>query len=247
MKVFAIKANQDNWIYVHPYQSGQCWIVDPSDALLTMQILEKQRLVPTHILVTHHPADHTSGISALKKNYDSIVLSPDIARIQDSDLPIKDGFSLRLEKWNITVLATPGHTSTSVCYFCTHPVETDVLYSGDTLFACGCGRLFECPAETMAHSLQRLMTLPEETCVFPGHDYVEENLRFALSVEPDHEELKQMLHSVRLQKTFKPTTLAEEKKCNPFLRLEQPTVQQASGFKKSVEVFAELRRRKDFF
>ena len=247
MDIVTVNANLDNRVYIHPYQDRLCWIVDPSSASATLQALDCQQLQPTHILVTHHHADHIGGIPALKKKFGCRVVSLDPNRIADTDMRVSEGDLLALGRWSITVLAVPGHTADSVCYYCTHPDRPPVLYTGDTLFACGCGRLFECPAETLYHSLERLAALPDETRIYPGHDYTQDNLRFALTLEPNNSQLHQLRHAVRVQNEFVPTTLKQEKQCNPFLRCDQVAVQQAVGMDDPVRVFAELRKRKDTF
>jgi hydroxyacylglutathione hydrolase len=247
MSILSIQANFDNWIYVHPYQSGQCWIVDPSDAVPVMQLIDRKKLTATHIMITHHHGDHIAGIASLKKTYGCQVISPDKKRIPDTDILVSDRDTLVLGDWTITVLATPGHTTSTTCYYCTHLKEPPVLYSGDTLFSYGCGRLFEGSAETMYRSLKKLAALPEDTCVYPGHNYTEENVRFALSVEPNKEELKQLLACVQKQKDFMPTTLRQEKQYNPFLRVDRLVIQRSSDKAAPAAVFAELRRLKDNF
>lgn len=247
MNILAVNANGDNWVYVHPYSAGQCWVVDPADAACVTAALEKSKLELTHILVTHHHADHIGGVAALKKTWNCHIYSPDPKRIGGTDTVVEDGDLLVFGEWTITVLASPGHTTTGVCYYCTCPAESPVLYAGDTLFACGCGRLFEGSAETMYRSLLRLAALPDRTRLYPGHNYTEENVRFALTLEPDNAALKQMLHFVRTQKEFTPTTLGQEKQCNPFLRVDQPAIRQSVGLSDPVAIFAELRRRKDLF
>jgi hydroxyacylglutathione hydrolase len=243
----AVKACGDNWVYIHPYQNDRCWVVDPSEASCVLDVLAKKGLRPTHLLATHHHADHIGGIAALKKTFGCTVLSAEPHRIAQTDMCVKDGDTLKLGDWTITVLGTPGHTSGSVCYYAMHPAAGSMLYSGDTLFCFGCGRPFECSAETLYQSLKRLSTLPDDTLVCPGHDYTEENIRFALTLEPNRTELKQWLQSTPSQPHFTPTTLAQEKQYNPFLRCDQETIRQAVNRQEPEAVFTELRRRKDHF
>jgi hydroxyacylglutathione hydrolase len=239
MSIFAVHANWDNWVYLHPYSAGQCCVVDPSDAACVMAALEKTRLKLTHILITHHHADHIGGVAALKKACNCRIYSPDPKRIDGTDTDVEDGDSLVLGDWTITVMAAPGHTTTGVCYYCTCPAESPVLYAGDTLFACGCGRLFEGSAETMYRSLQRLAALPDESRLCPGHDYTEENVRFALTIELDNAALQKKLEFVQNQnragQLTVPSTLGEEKKMNPFLK--------ATDWKS----FTYLRKQKDVY
>lgn len=245
--IIAVTARWDNWVYLHRYMQTRGWTVDAPDTAGVFCNAEDAALTLTHVLMTHHHADHTEGLSALKNAYACTVLSPDAERITETDVTVKDGDTLTLGDWSITVMATPGHTRSSVCYFCTHPTEPPALYAGDTLFACGCGRLFEADAETMYRSLCRLAKLPEATRVYPGHDYLEENIEFALTLEPDNDALKQLLAQAHNYSGFFPTTLAQEKQCNPFLRCNEPAIRRATGRDGPVEVFAELRRRKDRF
>lgn len=247
MRVITVKANWDNWVYIHPYQADRCWTVDPSDAATVLKSIADKGLCLTHILATHHHADHIGGIAALKKTFHCRVFSPDDRRIAGTDVRVKDGDVLKLGQWTVTVLAVPGHTTDSVCYYGTHPTEPPVLYSGDTLFSGGCGRAFECAPETLYHSLQRLAALPDETRIFPGHNYTEDNIRFALTLEPDRPALKKMIAAIRAQSAFLPTTLKQEKLINPFLRCHENSIRQAVELDDPVAVFAELRRRKDRF
>ena len=229
MSIVAVHANWDNWVYLHPYSAGQCWGVDPSEAACVTAALAKKKLELTHILVTHHHADHIGGVAALQKRWDCKVYSPDSKRIDGTDTVVEDGDSLVLADWTITVMAAPGHTTTGVCYYCMCPAESPVLYAGDTLFACGCGRLFEGSAETMYRSLQRLAALPDQTRLCPGHNYTEENVRFALTLEPDNAALKQMLRFVRTQKEFVPTTLGQENSAILYGLTSRPSKGYRSG------------------
>lgn len=247
MAIFEIGANSDNWMYVLADGPEACAAVDPSDATVLRAALRDKGLGLTAVLATHHHADHIGGIAPLKKAFGCTVYSPDPDRIPGTDVCVQEGDCLVLGNWTLTAMATPGHTTTSVCYYGAHPDEPPILFSGDTLFAVGCGRLFDGSAETLYRSLRRLADLPDATRMYPGHDYTEENLLFALNLEPDSKPIKQMLDRIRTQKQFRPTTLAEEKQCNPFLRCDRPALQRAIGLDDPVEVFAEIRRRKDRF
>ncbi len=235
-----VEAFGDNYIYLVEYEPGLSFAVDPGDAGPVEAVLSQRNVKLTHILETHHHQDHIGGIAALKSQYGGEVLGPDSRRIPGIDRVIEDGGELALEPLSIRCIATPGHTTTSVCYYMTgEKLASPALFSGDTLFAYGCGRLFECDARTMHASLQTLAALPDETLVYPGHNYTEENLRFALTIEPEDQALREKCDEIHCQSQLGhatiPSTLAEEKLLNPFFKAQ--TWQQ----------FADLRKKKDIF
>jgi hydroxyacylglutathione hydrolase len=230
----------DNYIYLAEYTPGRCFAVDPGDAGVVGDELDRGKLQLTHILLTHHHADHIGGAAALKAKTGCTVIGPDAKRIATLDTVVKDGDVIDLADVSVICIATPGHTATSVCYCVTGGSLTQpMLFTGDTLFVCGCGRMFECGGETMYASLHKLANLPEKTLVYPGHDYTEENVRFALMFDPDNEVLQEKLAVVQNQnKTGQPTvpsTLGEEKQLNPFLKAPD------------WQTFLTQRRKKDVF
>ena len=242
-----LNALGDNYIYVVEYEPGVCFTVDPGDAKPVQAFIKKHNLKLTHIFVTHHHFDHIGGVGALKKMYGCEVIGPDGQRIAGIDSLVKDSDIIELGDVSIRCIATPGHTATGICYFVTRKgMDAPLLFTGDTLFVCGCGRLFECDGETMFESLNKLTTLPDESLVYPGHDYTEENLQFALTIEPENEALQKKISEI--QAVFAqqnprghgppytvPSMLAEEKRLNPFLKA------------KTWQDFTELRRKKDVF
>lgn len=230
----------DNYIYLAHYAAGKCVAVDPGDAGPVLKELNRQDLQLTHIFSTHHHADHVGGVGSLKKKFGCEVVGPDAKRITGLDRVAGDGDVIELGDITIQCIATPGHTATSVCYYVTAAsLAQPVLFTGDTLFVCGCGRMLECGGETMYASLQKLTTLSDDTLVYPGHDYTEENVRFAMMFKPENEALQKKLAVVQNQnKTGQPTVpsiLAEEKQLNPFLK--------ATDWK----TFAYLRKQKDVY
>jgi hydroxyacylglutathione hydrolase len=221
--------------------------VDPGDAAVVGKILAAEKLTVASILVTHGHYDHTAGVAELKKKTGCQLIAGDSA-ISGVDKVVADGDTLAIGDVRITVLATPGHTSTSVCYF----VESDSgrdLFTGDTMFVGGCGRILTGEPPVMWRSLQQIACLPDETRVWPGHDYTIENYEFALTIEPDNEAVKHRLHEVKEAAATIPSTIGIEKHTNIFLRADEECVKVALGMKDSdeVQVFAELRRRKDVF
>jgi hydroxyacylglutathione hydrolase len=239
ISVITIKAFHDNYIYLYEYGPKRALVVDPCDAAVIVKELEKQNLTLTTILATHHHFDHTAGIRELKNKTSCQVIGADSRRIAGLDKQVSDGDIINIGSEQIKVIATPGHTTTSACYFLRPSSGGGILWTGDTLFVGGCGRLFECIADTMFKSLKRLAALPDETEVYCGHNYTAENYQFALGFEPDNEELKKRhLEAIKADNEGNPTvpsTIEDEKKTNVFLRAD------------SAKAFAELRKRKDFF
>jgi len=228
----------DNYIYVVEYGPGVCIVVDPGDASPVESVVSQRNVELTHILTTHHHFDHIGGVKELHRKYGSTIIGP--SEVKELDSVVQDGDLLTFGDFSMRCIATPGHTAGGVCYYMTgKQLEAPVLFSGDTLFAYGCGRLFGNNAETMYGSLQKLAALPDESLVYPGHDYTEENLRFALTFDPTNEALNQKLAEVRINikngHPTVPTTLADEKHFNPFLKA------------KTRQEFAELRKQKDRF
>jgi hydroxyacylglutathione hydrolase len=249
--VITISALGDNLIYLYQYGQGDCLVVDPGDCPPVLKALKKHNLSLRTILVTHHHWDHIGGAGKLKKKTGCKIIGGDRRRMSDIDQLVEDGQRFQVGDTEVQVIATPGHTSTSVCYYV--PSTTDntngILWTGDTLFVGGCGRLLECDAKTMWQSLQKPASLPDDTLVYCGHDYTVENYEFALSIEPDNEMVRQRLSDISKTGQTVPSTISQEKTTNIFLRSGTPKVKTALGMTdaKDFEVFAELRRRKDIF
>jgi hydroxyacylglutathione hydrolase len=253
--VITIPALDDNFIYLYRYNRNNAFVIDPSDASLVLNILKKLALDLTTILVTHHHWDHTAGTAELKEKTGCKVIGPDRQRIPGIDCVVEDGQVLTIDNIKIQVISTPGHTRAAVCYYMqpSNDNENGILWTGDTLFVGGCGRLLECDAQSMWNSLLKLTSLPDDTLVYCGHDYTLENYEFALSIEPDNQAVKQRLNevkdSLRAGGQTVPSTMLCERTINPFLRSDTSEVKTALNMPeaRAVEVFAELRRQKDFF
>ena len=255
ISVITVPAMGDNYIYLCRYEQDKVFAVDPCDAPAVQSILKENALKLTTILITHHHWDHTAGVEDLKKKTGCIVRGPDSKRITGIDKVVTDGQILTVGEVKIQVIATPGHTSTSVCYYVpsAEKQKKGILFTGDTLFVNGCGRIFECGAMTMLDSLLKLASLPDETLIYCGHNYAAENCEFALSIEPDNAAVKERLQQIKqLQAKGKPTvpsTILQEKAANPFLRADTAEIKAALNMPgaKRVDVFAQLRQRKDVF
>lgn len=252
--VITIPALGDNYIYLCQCEKASALIVDPGDGTAALHALKEQGLDLTAVLATHHHFDHIGGVNQLKRKTGCEIIGPDSYRIPSIDRVVKDGDVINLAGVTIQVISTPGHTSTSVCYY-VKPSESrgGIVFTADTLFRGGCGRLIECDAQIMWNSLQKIACLPDDTLVYPGHDYTEENYEFALTVELNKDAVEKRLQEIReLQRQSKPTvpsTIAQEKESNIFLRADTHEVKAALNMPNAdaTEVFAELRRRKDVF
>ena len=252
--VITIKALGDNFIYLHPCGDRSVLVVDPGEAPAVLQTLQQHHLLLTAILLTHHHWDHVAGAADLHARTHCDILGPDRTLIPASGRTVVDGESLALGGLSVSVLATPGHTRTSVSYYVAPAGGSPgAVYTGDTLFVGGCGRLLEGDAATMWRSLQKLAALPADTLVYCGHDYTLENYEFAVTIDPDNQRLRERLAEVQKAVEYGrltvPSTIAREKATNFFLQADHPAVQAALGMAHAApeDVFAELRRRKDLF
>ena len=248
-----IPAFTDNYIFlVHAPDSGVTAIVDPADPKPVVARLEKRGLTLTHILNTHHHADHVGGNRALKERYGCTIVGPraDADRIPGIDVQVGDGDTYDFGGHAATVFDVPGHTRGHIAYWF---AGDNAAFVGDTLFAMGCGRLFEGTPAQMWTSLQKLMQMPDETRIYCAHEYTMANGKFALSVEPQNETLQARMRQVEAARSMDqptvPTTMGLEKATNPFLRPASPDLQETIRFTGAdlVEVFAETRARKDSF
>jgi hydroxyacylglutathione hydrolase len=244
---------RDNYAWlVFDRSEGVCAVVDPSEAEPVKKALAARNLKLTHILNTHHHPDHVGGNLALKAAFGATIVGPgkDAARIPGIDVGVVEGDTYRLESHAAKVFEIPAHTRGHIAFW----FETDAcVFTGDTLFAMGCGRLFEGDPPTMWSSLSKLMKLPDTTRIYCGHEYTEANGRFALTVEPGNPDLNARMAEVRAIRArglpTLPSTMGLEKRTNPFLRPNAPEIRRTLGLEAAndVEVFAETRRRKDVF
>jgi hydroxyacylglutathione hydrolase len=254
LNVELIPAFQDNYIYLLRVPgSDVVGLVDAGDATPAIAELNRQGLTLTHIFNTHHHPDHVGGNDALKGRFpDATLIGPasEIMRIPGMDLTVSDGDRVEFGPLSFKVIEVPGHTRGHIAFW---TEKGEAVFSGDTLFAMGCGRMFEGNAAQMWNSLGKLKWLPSVTRVYCGHEYTQTNARFALTVDPDNGILIQRAAEVdRLRAVGKPTipsTIGLENETNPFLRADEPAIAKAVGLPGAdpVQVFAEIRLRKDNF
>ncbi len=257
MNVVPLKAFRDNYIWLLRRDSDAA-VVDPGDAAPVLDFLAREGLNLRAILLTHHHADHVGGVAQLVARTGARVFGPANDGVAGIDVPLAEPASVLVPGvgMEFAVLDVPGHTRGHIAYF-GRDGDTRLLFCGDTLFGCGCGRLFEGSAEQMWASLSKLAALPPDTRVFCAHEYTEANLDFAFAVEPESPDLAQREERVaelrRRHLPSVPSALAEELATNPFLRVGEPAVRAAAArfrgreLSDPVEVFAALREWKNSF
>lgn len=253
LEIVQIPVLNDNYVYLaREPQSGAVGVVDPAVHEPVLAELSRRNWTLTHILNTHHHPDHVGGNMALKEATSCKVIGPeaDADRIPGLDIAVGDNEGINLGHETARVFDVPGHTKGHIAYWF---ADSEALFCGDTLFALGCGRLFEGTPAQMWTSLSKLRRLPDDTRVYCAHEYTESNARFAVTVDPGNEALQQRYDRIReLRAAGKPTvpsTLGEEKATNPFLRPMSDNIRQQLNMTGAddVAVFAEVRKRKDSF
>lgn len=243
----------DNYGYlVRDNETGAVAAVDTPDADAINAALARENWRLTHILNTHWHPDHTGGNQSLKDRWDCRIIGPrgEAAKIPGIDETVGEGDVVALGKSRAIVLDTPGHTAGHIIY---HFVEDAAVFVGDTIFALGCGKLFEGTQEEMWASLSKIAALPPITKLFCAHEYTMSNARFALTVDPENPDLARRTLEISAKRArgepTVPSTLADELATNPFLRAMDAAIQTAVGMSDAApaDVFGELRRRKDRF
>lgn len=239
LDIVRIAALSDNYIWlVHDPDSGETMVVDPAEADPVLAEAERRGWTISAIWNTHWHPDHTGGNAAIKQATGAPVIAPaaEAAKIPTADRLVAEGDTVMLGKHVATVLETPAHTAGHITY---HFADDAVAFTGDTLFAMGCGRLFEGTAAQMYANMQRLADLPPETSVYCAHEYTLSNARYARVAEPDNDAIADRLREVEALRergeATVPTTIALERATNPFMRAQ------------SIEQFAERRASKDVF
>lgn len=255
LSVLTVPAFQDNYLWlIHDGVSAA--VVDPGDAAPILDCLNRHGLALAAILLTHHHADHVGGVPQLLERYNVPVFGPRQEPIPAITYPLGEGDAVTVPELGLElkVLDVPGHTRGHIAY---HAPEHSWLFCGDTLFAGGCGRLFEGTPEQMAASLEKLAALPGDTKVYCAHEYTLSNLRFALEVEPANAALQERFTREQAKRDrgepTVPSTIALEKETNPFLRYAEAAIADrliTTGHvssKEPIAVFAALRQWKNSF
>jgi len=253
LQVHQIPCLSDNYGYlVHEPSSGATATIDTPEVEPILKALAEKGWKLTHILNTHHHFDHAGGNAALKEKTGCVVVGPKGEKdlIPGIDRAVGEGDIVELGAARARVIEVPGHTRGHIAYSF---ADDQIAFVGDTLFALGCGRLFEGTPQQMWTSLNKLTALPNETVVYCAHEYTQSNARFALSVEPQNAALVARAKEIDAKRArgewTVPTTIGLEKETNPFLRAASRDLRLTIGMEKAsdVEVFAETRKRKDSF
>ena len=253
LQILTVPCRTDNYAYLaHDAATGATAVVDVPDAAPVLNALRARGWRASHILITHHHGDHIDGVEALAAATGARVIGAvaDAHRLPPLDEAVAEGDLIRIGMAQGQVIDVPGHTVGHVAY---HFAESHLVFTGDSLMSCGCGRLFEGTPAQMWSSLTRLMQLPPETLVCSGHEYTAANIRFALGVDPANAALEARAQQVKDARergeATVPVKLSEELATNPFLRAGQAALKARLGLggAPDVEVFAHLRALKDQF
>jgi len=246
--------NSDNYgVLVHDAQTGATAAVDAGNAEAYLAALDETGWGLTDLWITHHHWDHTDGLAQIKAATGCIVTGPASGKstaIAGLDRQVWDGDAPDFAGTPVRIIATPGHTTDMINY---HLPTESLVFTGDTLFTLGCGRVFEGNPAMMWESLEKLMALPPETVVYSSHEYTLANAKFTLSVDPGNAALRARAEKFEAMRKKSeptvPTTIGEELATNPFLRAADPAIREHLGMAgaSDAEVFAEVRKRKDNF
>ncbi|MDA9146913.1 hydroxyacylglutathione hydrolase [bacterium] len=239
IKIEIIPCLQDNYSYliIDENKNDAC-VVDPSDAKPIINFVEKENINLKYILNTHHHFDHIGGNIELKKKYDSIVVGYkyDAERIPEINVLVEDNQIWKEDNFEAKIIHIPGHTAGHIAFYF---FNEKIIFTGDTLFSLGCGKIFEGTYKEMFESLSKIKKLPEDTKIYCGHEYTLQNSKFCIKHDPQNQDLQKKITKIneKLKKNVPtiPSILKDEKECNIFLRA------------KNVESFSKLRDLKDNF
>lgn len=239
LSVQIIPILEDNYAYLLRSDDGTSAILDAGEAEPIIKTLEEQGIKPDYILTTHHHWDHVNGNPKIKSLYNCKLVGPkkEATRIKGGvDIELSDGDIFTLGNETAQIIETPGHTMGGICFYFK---DSDIIFTGDSLFSMGCGKLFEGTAADMYESFQKLKALPDQTMIYPGHEYTKSNAGFCLSLERNNAALKERIAEVKELRSKNlptvPVSLKTEKETNVFMKA------------KSAEEFAALREKKDNF
>ncbi|KAK7272006.1 hypothetical protein RJT34_28330 [Clitoria ternatea] len=254
LQIELIPCLKDNYAYLlHDVDTGTVGVVDPSEAVPVIDALSRKNRNLNYILNTHHHHDHTGGNVELKARYGAKVIGSgsDKARIPGIDICLNDGDKWMFAGHEVHVMDTPGHTRGHISFY--FP-GSGAIFTGDTLFSLSCGKLFEGSPQQMLSSLKKIMSLPDDTNIYCGHEYTLSNTKFALSIEPENQQLQSYAVQVAYLRSKGlptiPTTLKMEKACNPFLRTSNEKIRKSLNIAATADdavALGVIRQAKDNF
>ena len=253
LEINIIKAFSDNYIYLIRNESRNITsVIDPGESAPVINFLNNRGWHLDEIVNTHHHHDHIGGNAKLLEIYKSKLIAPiyDKSRISNIDVLVSDNDLINIAGTKTKVIHTPGHTLGHVCFYM---ADEKYLFSGDTMFFLGCGRVFEGTMEQMWASLLRLRFLPDDTLVYCGHEYTLSNAKFANHIDPQNQLLQKTITEIKNKRAKDiptiPFELGKEKNINPFLRADDQNFINTIGFKtnNSIESFKTMRLKKDDF
>lgn len=251
LDLITIPCRQDNYAFVlHDQETGETALIDAPEAGPIQATLNARGLTLDWILITHHHHDHVEAVDTLRTGAKVIGAAADAHRLPDLDIAVSPEDRLTICGEPCDVMAADGHTVGHIAF---HFPDSKILFSADSLMALGCGRLFEGTPDQMWDTMQRFRALPDDTLVCSGHEYTQSNGAFALTIEPENPDLLGRIAEVGNKRAqglpTVPSLLSIEKQTNPYLRADMSALKSALGMKNApdVEVFAEIRHRKDVF
>lgn len=253
LEILTIPCLSDNYAFLaHDAKSGETALVDAPEAAPILAALKSRRWTLSHVLLTHHHWDHVDALDDILAAHPAKVIgaAQDAARLPKLDLAVNEGDSFKIGDEAVGVLDVSGHTVGHIAF---HIPTSAAVFTADSLMALGCGRLFEGTPDQMWESLSKLAALPEDTVVYSGHEYTQANGRFAETIEPGNADLQARIADIARARangeSTVPSSLSLELATNPFLRPQSPEIRDRLGMQDApdVEVFAEVRRRKDNF
>jgi len=254
IKIKAIKAFTDNYIWLVTTNEGSL-VIDPGESKPVIDYLKNEDIFLDNILITHHHFDHTGGLSGLIKHNKNISVIGPNNHIEEIKTRVKGDDCINVIGLEFIVISVPGHTLDHIAFYCENGGDP-ILFCGDTMFAGGCGRIFEGTYDQMYKSLMKLKNLPSNTKVYCAHEYTEQNLNFANCVEPLNNDivarLKKVSNQRELNKITLPSSIGEELKTNPFLRCDKKNIRESIFNKYNIEgndteIFEAVRNWKDTF
>lgn len=257
MQIYRLPALSDNYIFLlHDPDRHQAAVVDPAEAAPVLHQLTQLNADLVAIFNTHHHSDHIGGNRQLLHHFPQATVyggAEDNGRIPGQSVFLQAGDQVTFAQRQADILFVPGHTRAHIAYYFSpsSPTDTGELFCGDTLFAGGCGRLFEGTPTQMVHSLTQIRSLPDHTRIWCAHEYTLKNLKFALTVDPHNPDLQSRFQTVQTMRqrheSTVPSLLGTEKRTNPFLRWDCPQLQQQVNGSNPIQTFARIRGMRDQF